>query len=157
MPLAPQNLKKAEKKKSGWGFFGRKKTARDLREEPRAVAAPARAAAPQQEEQPAPPSGEDLFPEHNRDEQFEIPAFLRASPAEGSQGAARSAVALRRVAFAANKKAGAALSLHRLATSWRAALGELSSHATVGWTARSQTLPAGRQALGLSAATTSLL
>jgi len=80
MPLAPQNLKKAEaEKKTGWGFFGRKKTAHDLREEPRPAAQPARAPAPRTtaEEQPAPPSGEDLFPEHNRDEQFEIPAFLR--------------------------------------------------------------------------------
>ena len=77
MPLAPQNLKKETK--SGWGFFGRKKTTHDLREEPRPAAQPARAAAPRPtpEEQPAPPSGEDLFPEHSRDEQFEIPAFLR--------------------------------------------------------------------------------
>jgi len=78
MPLAPQNLKKAGvEKKTGWGFFGRKKTAHDLRQEPGPVVQPARAPAPQLEEQPAPPSGEDLFPEHNRDEQFEIPAFLR--------------------------------------------------------------------------------
>src|SRR6202012_2191845 len=69
MPLAPENLKK---EKTGWGFFGRKKQ-NDLRQEPRPVQAqPARAAAPRlaPEEQPAPPSGEDLFPEHNRDEQF---------------------------------------------------------------------------------------
>jgi len=80
MPLAPQNLKKAEAgKKSGWGFFGRKKTAHDLREEPRAAAQPPRAQTPRPmpEEQPAPPSSEDLFPEQSRDEQFEIPAFLR--------------------------------------------------------------------------------
>jgi len=80
MPLAPQNLKKAEAgKKSGWGFFGRKKTAHDLREEPRAAAQPTRAQTPRPmpEEQPAPPSSEDLFPEQSRDEQFEIPAFLR--------------------------------------------------------------------------------
>jgi cell division protein FtsZ len=81
MPLAPQNLKKAEaEKKTGWGFFGRKRAAHDLREEPRpavqpAARAPAPRAAP--EEQPAPPPGEDLFPELSRDEQFEIPAFLR--------------------------------------------------------------------------------
>jgi cell division protein FtsZ len=79
MPLAPQNLKKETEKKGGWGFFGRKKVAHDLREEPRPAAQPARAPAPRAapEEQPAPPSGEDLFPEHSRDEQFEIPAFLR--------------------------------------------------------------------------------
>jgi cell division protein FtsZ len=79
MPLAPQNLQK-EEKKSGWGFFGRKKAVtHDLRQEPRPVAQATRAPAPRpvMEEQPAPPSGEDLFPEHNRDEQFEIPAFLR--------------------------------------------------------------------------------
>jgi len=80
MPLAPQNLKKEPEKKGGWGFFGRKKTAHDLREEPRPAVQPARAAVsprPMPEELPAPPSGEDLFPEHSRDEQFEIPAFLR--------------------------------------------------------------------------------
>ncbi len=79
MPLAPQNLQKEEKKSSGWGFFGRKKPAHDLRQEPRPVAQATRAPAPRPtvEEQPAPPNGEDLFPEHSRDEQFEIPAFLR--------------------------------------------------------------------------------
>ena len=79
MPLSPQSMKKEAEKKSGWGFFGRKKVAHDLRQEPRPVvqAQPARAPAPRVEEQPAPPSGEDLFPEHSRDEQFEIPAFLR--------------------------------------------------------------------------------
>ncbi len=87
MPLAPQNLQKPAEKKSGWGFFGRKKVAsEDLRAEPVAARpAPSRAeprpAVQQQrivaEEQPAPPPGDDLFPEHNRDEQFEIPAFLR--------------------------------------------------------------------------------
>ena len=75
MPLAPQNLQK-EEKKSGWRFFGRKKAVRDLRQEPMAQATRANPH-PAPEEQPAPPSGEDLFPEHNRDEQFEIPAFLR--------------------------------------------------------------------------------
>jgi cell division protein FtsZ len=80
MPLAP---KVEPEKKAGWGFFGRKKQAHDLRQEPRPeprTAAPAprpQAQRPPAEEQPAPPSGEDLFPEHNRDEQFEIPAFLR--------------------------------------------------------------------------------
>ena len=81
MPLSPQSLKKAEEKKSGWGFFGRKKPTHDLRQEPAVQATRAPAPRPMAEEQPAPISkdsgGEDLFPEHNRDEQFEIPAFLR--------------------------------------------------------------------------------
>jgi hypothetical protein len=86
MPLAPQ--KRAEAEKKGWGFFGRKKApAPDLRAEP-VMPRPAPRPAPAQgspggslanaaQEQAAPPSGEDLFPEHSRDEQFEIPAFLR--------------------------------------------------------------------------------
>ncbi len=80
MPLAP----KAEpEKKSGWGFFGRKKAAHDLRQEPRPEVRQEARPAPRQEQpvaaapEQAPPAGEDLFPEHNRDEQFEIPAFLR--------------------------------------------------------------------------------
>ena len=52
--------------------------AADLRAEPVMPRPAARTAAAQAApEQAAPPSGEDLFPEHNRDEQFEIPAFLR--------------------------------------------------------------------------------
>ncbi|HEY0266577.1 MAG TPA: hypothetical protein VGC16_07490, partial [Rhizomicrobium sp.] len=84
-PLAPQVRAEAEKK-SSWGFFGRKKAAPDLRAEPAPeprAAAPSRATAqvmPVQQQ----PAGEaprtnadDLFPDHKRDEQFEIPAFLR--------------------------------------------------------------------------------
>jgi cell division protein FtsZ len=79
MPLAPQKRLEAEKK--GWGFFGRKKApAVDLRAEPvmprpapRQTVAAQPPATPEQQAA----SGEDLFPEHNRDEQFEIPAFLR--------------------------------------------------------------------------------
>ena len=83
MPLAP----KAEPEKKGWGFFGRKKTSHDLRNEPRPAAArpeptptvniPVPAGSPSDSVANAPPSGDELFPEHNRDEQFEIPAFLR--------------------------------------------------------------------------------
>jgi cell division protein FtsZ len=78
-PLATR----APQKKSGWGFFGRKKPAPDLRAEP--VAEP-RAAAPRATAQTMPAMPEiqverakddDLFPDHKRDEQFEIPAFLR--------------------------------------------------------------------------------
>ena len=70
-------------KKSGWSIFGRKKTAADLRSEP---APEPRAAAPRATAQPMPPmpqpepqrnNADDLFPDHKRDEQFEIPAFLR--------------------------------------------------------------------------------
>jgi len=76
MPLAPQ--KRAEAEKKGWGFFGRKKNpAPDLRAEPVMPRPAPRPAAAPAEGQAAPPSGEDLFPEHSRDEQFEIPAFLR--------------------------------------------------------------------------------
>jgi cell division protein FtsZ len=86
-PLAPH----VEDKKAGWGFFGRKK-APDMRAEPapaprmappaeRAVPAP-RATAQTLPQQQAPAeaakaNGDDLFPDHKRDEQFEIPAFLR--------------------------------------------------------------------------------
>ena len=78
MPLAPLNVRKGPgpEKKSGWGFFGRKKVAPDPRQEPHHPAPQPQIQAPPPVE-PAPPSGEDLFPEHNRDEQFEIPAFLR--------------------------------------------------------------------------------
>jgi cell division protein FtsZ len=94
-PLRPQQQQQQEKK-SGWSFLGRKKPKEEARMEPRspqqqrAVAQPMRqpSQAPQQRQpmpeqrQPAaaPQQGaqtEDLFPDHNRDEQFEIPAFLR--------------------------------------------------------------------------------
>jgi cell division protein FtsZ len=89
-PLEQQPLAhRAEKKSSGWGFFGRKKAAPDLRVEP--VPEPRAAAdraVPRASAQPLPPmpqaqgeaprnSADDLFPDHKRDEQFEIPAFLR--------------------------------------------------------------------------------
>jgi cell division protein FtsZ len=78
-----------EAKKSGWGFFGRKKAAPDMRAEPLSESrgpeprmAPRATAQtmPQPQQQPAEaPRGkdDDLFPDHKRDEQFEIPAFLR--------------------------------------------------------------------------------
>jgi cell division protein FtsZ len=83
-PLDQQPLAhRAPEKKSGWGFFGRKKPAPNLRSEP---APEPRAAAPRATAQPMPPmpqaqaeraKDDDLFPDHKRDEQFEIPAFLR--------------------------------------------------------------------------------
>ena len=84
-PLAPKASE--PEKKGGWGFLGRRKPAADLRAqpvEPRATApaAPAPRASVQpltRPEQTAAEAsqGDDLFPDHKRDEQFEIPAFLR--------------------------------------------------------------------------------
>jgi cell division protein FtsZ len=79
-PLAPHP---ATEKKTGWSIFGRKKHALDLRSEPapepraatpRAVAQPL---APMPQPEPQRSNADDLFPDHKRDEQFEIPAFLR--------------------------------------------------------------------------------
>jgi cell division protein FtsZ len=91
-PLArpPERARAPEKKSSGWGFFGRKKPAPDMRveplQEPRASLAErpaprasAQPTAPLQQPQGEAPraNADDLFPDHKRDEQFEIPAFLR--------------------------------------------------------------------------------
>ena len=93
-PLETQPLaaRAPEKKSGGWGFFGRKKPAPDLRAEPlpEPRAAVSERAAPRATAQPMPPmpqaapasdaprnNADDLFPDHKRDEQFEIPAFLR--------------------------------------------------------------------------------
>jgi cell division protein FtsZ len=69
-----------------FGLFGRKKAKQDMRMEP-AASRPAQSAPratsqvmPQRpaEQQGQPNNaGDDLFPDHQRDEQFEIPAFLR--------------------------------------------------------------------------------
>ena len=84
-PLETQPLAQAPaEKKSGWGFFGRKKT-QDLRAEPAPeprMAAPAQQRAtatpmPQPQSEAPRAKDDDLFPDHKRDEQFEIPAFLR--------------------------------------------------------------------------------
>jgi cell division protein FtsZ len=81
-PLAPRAV---QPEKKGWGFFGRKK-APDLRAEPAPeprmapMAQQPRAAAQPMQQAPAEApknNAEDLFPDHKRDEQFEIPAFLR--------------------------------------------------------------------------------
>jgi len=89
LPLAPRAPAPQPEKKGGWSIFGRKKATPDLRAEPapepRIAAAP-RATAQVMQPQPAPQpqpqeaprgNGDDLFPDHKRDEQFEIPAFLR--------------------------------------------------------------------------------
>jgi cell division protein FtsZ len=88
LPLAPR-APAPQPEKKGWGFFGKKKTTPDLRAEPmpepRAeprMAAPRATAQvvqpqPQPQEMPRGGNADDLFPDHKRDEQFEIPAFLR--------------------------------------------------------------------------------
>jgi cell division protein FtsZ len=79
-PLAARPA--APEKKAGWGLFGRRKASTaDMRAEPLAADRPRAIATPMQRPQAAepvtPPAGEDLFPDHGSDEQFEIPAFLR--------------------------------------------------------------------------------
>jgi len=80
-PLEQQPLAaRAPEKKGGWSLFGRRKTATpDMRAEPKAER-PRATAQPMQRAvaaEPLPPAGEDLFPDHAHDDQFEIPAFLR--------------------------------------------------------------------------------
>ena len=82
-PLEQQPMAAAPEKKSGWGFFGRKKAA-DLRAEPApeprmapAPQAPRATATPMPQSEAPRGKDDDLFPDHKRDEQFEIPAFLR--------------------------------------------------------------------------------
>jgi cell division protein FtsZ len=91
-PVRVQPEPQPEPERRGWGFLGRKKA---MKEEPRyepapqpqqpAVTrvAPAPRAAAQPLTRPEPPKQsqannvDDLFPDHKRDDQFEIPAFLR--------------------------------------------------------------------------------
>jgi len=78
-----------EPERRGWGLFGR---SRKAKAEPRLEPAPHREPPPRpaaqahavvqteparQPQAPASVKGDDLFPDHRRDEQFEIPAFLR--------------------------------------------------------------------------------
>ena len=80
-PLSEQPLARSQpEKKAGWSLFGRRKPAvPDMRTEPLPVDRPRATATPMQRptEPAAAPPGEDLFPDHGSDEQFEIPAFLR--------------------------------------------------------------------------------
>ena len=76
-PLVPHA---PAEKKAGWSIFGRKKHAADMRNEPAAeprAAAPRAIAQPMPQPEPQRSNADDLFPDHKRDEQFEIPAFLR--------------------------------------------------------------------------------
>ncbi|HWA03174.1 MAG TPA: cell division protein FtsZ [Rhizomicrobium sp.] len=87
-----QPEQQAEPERRGWGFLGRKKPREDMRVEP--APAPVQRMAPQprasaqplqrpqaEAQKPAPQQqqvgADDLFPDHKRDDQFEIPAFLR--------------------------------------------------------------------------------
>jgi cell division protein FtsZ len=77
-PLAQQQPVAAapEPPKRRFGIFGPRKEA--AKPEPRLEPAAQRQAAPRAAAQPMRPSVEaDLFPEHKKDDQFEIPAFLR--------------------------------------------------------------------------------
>jgi len=80
-PLEQQPMAQPQtEKKSGWGFFGRKKAAPDMRSEPvpePRVSAPRATAQTMAEPELPRAKDDDLFPDHKRDEQFEIPAFLR--------------------------------------------------------------------------------
>jgi cell division protein FtsZ len=92
----PQTMRQPEPQpepeRRGWGFLGRKKTAAEApqRIEPQPVQRVAPQARPSAQPQPraaaqplarpaeqAKPTADDLFPDHKRDDQFEIPAFLR--------------------------------------------------------------------------------
>jgi len=76
-PMAPHPT---AEKKSGWSIFGRKKATADVRAEPAAeprATAPRAVAHPMPQPEPQRGNADDLFPDHKRDEQFEIPAFLR--------------------------------------------------------------------------------
>ena len=82
-PLSEQPLARSQpEKKPGWSLFGRRRAAEpDIRAEPLPVDRPRASATPMQRTQAAEPAapqgGEDLFPDHGAEEQFEIPAFLR--------------------------------------------------------------------------------
>jgi hypothetical protein len=82
-----QPASQPEPERRGW--FLRKKPKEDLRVEPapapvHRATVPPRASAQVMTRSPSPAeplrqaqTGDDLFPDHKRDEQFEIPAFLR--------------------------------------------------------------------------------
>lgn len=85
-PVEQQPLaSRAPEKKTGWSIFGRKKATPDMRAEPapephyeQRPAAARATVQPLQQQGDAPRANpDDLFPDHKRDEQFEIPAFLR--------------------------------------------------------------------------------
>ncbi len=83
--IRPSREPEPKQERRGWGFLGRKTPKEEPRMEPAPRQAPPRAAAqPMTRSQPQADQArtpgvqpEDLFPDHKRDEQFEIPAFLR--------------------------------------------------------------------------------
>jgi cell division protein FtsZ len=88
-PLNQQPLARPHTdEKKGWSIFGRKKAVPDMRAEPvpeprmeqrpagNAPRATVQTMQPIAQPEPA-RNNDDLFPDHKRDEQFEIPAFLR--------------------------------------------------------------------------------
>ena len=95
LPQAIRPLREpaAKPERRGWGFLGRKKPKEEPRLEPapvmqRTAPAPRPAAQPRatsqvmtrpaaEPQRAATAKADDLFPDHKRDEQFEIPAFLR--------------------------------------------------------------------------------
>ncbi|HUO98899.1 MAG TPA: cell division protein FtsZ [Rhizomicrobium sp.] len=90
-PMNQETLRPAEPEpRRTWGLFGRGRKKEEARVEPAPAPIPHREPTPRPavqpravaqpepaRQQPAAPSGDDLFPDHKRDEQFEIPAFLR--------------------------------------------------------------------------------
>jgi len=85
-PMEPEHRNEQDRK-SGWGLFRSKKAKEEARVEPAprlqqpVAPRPATPRATAQAEPPRPqqttvPTGDDLFPDHKRDD-FEIPAFLR--------------------------------------------------------------------------------
>jgi hypothetical protein len=81
-PIRAQEPQAEEPRKGVFGFLGRKeKKAEPVRMEPASRQAPQRATAqviarPSDAQRPA-DTAEDLFPDQKKDDQFEIPAFLR--------------------------------------------------------------------------------
>src|SRR6185312_12329717 len=91
-PMRTQPEPQPEPERRGWGFLGRKKVKDEPRFEPAAAVTrvapqpranaqplvrPAEQPRPAAQQQQQHGSADDLFPDHKRDDQFEIPAFLR--------------------------------------------------------------------------------
>jgi cell division protein FtsZ len=77
-PSGPEvTIPPPQAERRGWSLFGRRKApSADMRVEPKPAPRPRPMPQPQAQAENL-PSGEDLFPDHGADDQFEIPAFLR--------------------------------------------------------------------------------